>query len=118
MIKITNTLTEEYLKIDVKNASTFLKKLKGLMFEKEANFNYALVFDMGREAKARNSIHMLFVFFPITALFLNSSNVVVDKAILNPFKLMYTPKERCKYIIEIPNAYNNKIKIGDKITWK
>ncbi|MDD4662623.1 MAG: DUF192 domain-containing protein, partial [Candidatus ainarchaeum sp.] len=65
------------------------------------------------------SIHMFFVFYRITVIFLNSKKDVVDiKKNLKPFRL-YIPKRKAKYVIEIPVDTNLlSLKLKDKIDWK
>jgi uncharacterized protein len=101
----------------VRLASTGWQRTKGLMFEDKKKFNYALVFEFPRESKLGCSIHMIFVFFPIDIIFLNKKKEVVDKVTLPPFQPNYTPKKPAKYVIEMPEGKNKKIKIGDKISW-
>lgn len=99
----------------VKYAESFIAKLKGLMFEKEQCFDYALVFEFGKETRISASIHSLFVFFPFSAVYLDSNKRVVDIAIIKPFKLNYTPKKKAKYLVELPVKKTNQIKLGDKL---
>jgi uncharacterized membrane protein (UPF0127 family) len=61
-----------------------LKNLEGLCLHPNITLNYALIFHMDN-AKIRNGIHMLFVFYPILVLFLDENKCVVDKVILPPF---------------------------------
>jgi uncharacterized membrane protein (UPF0127 family) len=113
MLKVNNKL----LMKKVKHAKTSWQRTKGLMFEEEKQFDYALVFDFPNESKIGTSLHMIFVFFPIDVLFLNSKKEVVDKTTMTPFQPNYTPKKAAKYVIEMPNGKNKKVKIGDKISW-
>ena len=99
----------------VRFADSFYLKLRGLMFERGENFNYALVFPFGREARAEASIHMLFVFFPIAAVYLDSGKRVVDMAKMKPFALNYTPKKPAAFIVELPEEKANGISIGDRL---
>ena len=103
----------------VKVANTHWKRMKGLMFEKVEDFNYALVFELDRERGKSASIHMVFVFFPIDVLFLSKEKKVVDivKA-LKPFTPNYTPKERCNYFVELPEGKSEGIEIGNILEWK
>ncbi|MCX6804390.1 MAG: DUF192 domain-containing protein [Candidatus Diapherotrites archaeon] len=101
----------------VKFASNTWERTKGLMFENENKFNYALVFDFPFESQLRTSLHMLFVFFPIDVLFLNKNKVVVDIATLEPFSLNYTPKKPAKYVIEMPKGKAIRVKLGQKAEW-
>ena len=101
----------------VKIADSSYKRFKGLMFEKKENFDYALVFELPRESRIGASVHMMFVFFPIGIVFLDSKKRVVDKAILNPWKLNYTPKKRSKYFVELPPEKEKLFSIGNILTW-
>ncbi|MEM0360197.1 MAG: DUF192 domain-containing protein [Candidatus Diapherotrites archaeon] len=97
----------------VRFANSFFLKLKGLMFEKRDCFDYALVFPFERETRFGASIHMLFVFFPIAAVYLNADKRVVDVAVLKPFTLNYTPKKPAKYLIELAQEKLELVRIGD-----
>jgi uncharacterized membrane protein (UPF0127 family) len=102
---------------NVRVASGFFGRFMGLMFERRKHFDYALVFDFGTEKRAGASIHMLFVFFPIDAVYLDSSQKVVDIARLTPFSLNYTPKRKARFLIEMPAGTAGRIKEGDELEW-
>jgi len=99
-------------------ATTPWSRLKGLMFENPASFNYALIFNLPSEGRASASIHMLFVFFPIDAVFLNKEKRVVDIARnLKPFTPGYAPKKPAKFLIELPAGKAKAIALGDELDW-
>lgn len=100
-----------------KFANTYFKRFKGLMFEKKENFDYALIFEFPFESRIKTSLHMLFVFFEINVVFLNSKKEVVDKTTLKPWTINYTPKKPAKFVIEAPIKTFEKIKNKDKINW-
>ncbi|MCR4336028.1 MAG: DUF192 domain-containing protein [archaeon] len=100
-----------------KIANTPFSRFKGLMFEKKENFTYGLIFELEKEGKINSSVHMLFVFFPIDIVYLNSQKIVVDKATLNSWILNYTPKKASKYFVELPKGIGDKIKLGEKLQW-
>ena len=103
----------------VKLAEGFFGKFKGLMFERKERFDYALVFDFDGEKKTGASIHMMFVFFPIDAVYLNAEKEVVDIArSLKPFAINYTPKKKSAFLIELPEGYAKGISIRDKLEWQ
>ena len=58
---------------DVETATTFLARARGLMFRHSIPDAYALVFEF--DDAARRSLHMVFVPFPIDALFLVDGEV-------------------------------------------
>lgn len=95
-------------------------RMKGLMFERRKNFDYSLIFKMPSESRMGSSIHMMFVFFPIDVLFLDSGKKVVDIVhSLRPWALNCTPKRPAKFIVEMPEgtAKSKSIKIGERIVF-
>ncbi|MBI2530471.1 MAG: DUF192 domain-containing protein [Candidatus Diapherotrites archaeon] len=95
-----------------KLAKTSAQRMRGLMFSRRPD--YALILCMPRESRLGAAIHMLFVFYPIDVLFLNSKKQVVDKALgLRPFALNYAPKRAAKYVVELPEGLGKKARIGD-----
>jgi len=62
-------------------------------------------------------LHMLFVFYPIDVLFLDKNKIVVEiKENFKPFSF-YNPKNKSKFVIELPKNTIRKTKteLGDKI---
>jgi len=58
---------------------------------------------------------MVFVFFPLLAVFLDGEKKVVDIKRLNPFTF-YTSKKMAKYVIELPkNLAKINVSLGDKL---
>lgn len=76
------------------------RKFIGLMFLKKRND--ALIFKFEKEKLI--SLHMLFVFYPIDALFLDKNKIVVDKKEnFRPFAF-YKSRKKAMYAIELPNG--------------
>jgi len=87
--------------------NTRFTRAKGLMFSKPRTV--VLVFDK----EEIHALHMMFVFFPIDVLFLNKDKVVVEiKERFMPFSY-YTPRNKSKFVVEVPEPTTSKI--GDKI---
>lgn len=84
-----------------------ISKVIGFMFSKPRK---AKVLVFNREERV--SLHMVFVFFPILALFVNKGRIVEIKKLM-PFTF-YTSKKKAKYVVEIP-IKNIKVKVGQKI---
>lgn len=99
-------------------ADNMFSRAKGLMFSRQKDFDYGLIFDLERETKIGASIHMFFVFFPINLVFLDSNKRIIDlKLGLKPWQ-MTKPKTKCRYIIELPVEYGKKFfSVGDRISW-
>ena len=88
------------------------------MLSQEKEFDFALVFEWDRLGQLDRSLHMMFVPYPIAVLFLDEKKRVVDKAVLNPWQLNYTPRQPCQYVIELPVLTGKKVKLGDVLGWK
>jgi len=102
-----------------KIADDFLSRALGLMFSSRKDFDYALIFDLGRTTLVGAGIHMFFVFYSINVLFLDNSRRVVDiKKNLKPFR-MYSPKKPARYIIELPVELPlSGIVVGKRLDWR
>jgi uncharacterized membrane protein (UPF0127 family) len=93
-----------------------LKILTGLMFSGENKISKGVCLVKSREDKI--GVTMLFCFYPLEILFIDSNFKVVDKVILKPWILSYTPKKSYKHIIESSVGKFKDINIGDKIKIK
>ncbi|MFH1210115.1 MAG: DUF192 domain-containing protein [archaeon] len=75
--------------------------------------------EANHEDVLETTIHMFFVFFPIDVVWLNKNKKVVDiRRNVKPFILWIKPKNKAKYIIELPKGVSKHIKIGNKIEIK
>ena len=98
----------------VRYCNNFFTRLKGLMFYRKLKDNEVFLFKLDKEYKLRASIHMLFVFFPINVIWLNSKYEIVDVKKAHPFTSFIMPNKKARYILE--SNLNNNFKIGDKVT--
>ena len=95
-----------------------LGRAKGLMFSKLGGTS-GLIFELEKESRRNASIHMLFVFFKIDALWLDSSKRVVDiRRGLTPFIGFARPKEKAKYVLELQSGTAKTIKVGDVVEFR
>src|SRR3989338_6045084 len=95
----------------VKLAKTRAERMRGLMFSRKPE--HALILCMPKESRIGSAIHMMFVFYPLDVLFLDSKKQVVDKVLgLKPFALNYVPKRAAKYVVELPEGPGKKANIG------
>lgn len=93
----------------IKEANTFIKKLKGLMFIKE--FDYILKFKT-------NGIHTFFMKTNIDVILTDKENkILYIYKDLSPNKIIL-PKRKVKYTYEMPVNYLKNIKIGDYLNLK
>ncbi len=112
---INKTTNKTIIKKTIK-AYSFFKKFKGLMFENEKKFDYALIFKFNKIGTTINAIHMLFVFFPIQIIYLNENKKVIEINTIKPWTIYYAPKKPAKYLIELPINIKG-IKLSDELKW-
>ncbi len=107
----SNVVTEE-----AEVADTFLSKSLGLMFRRSESVpdGYALVFEFDSEKKVR--LHMVFVFFGIDAVFLDSDNRVVKKTRMEAWT-GYASHE-AKRVIETKAGGLDGVEEGDRLIFR
>jgi|APSaa5957512576_1039674.scaffolds.fasta_scaffold104124_1 uncharacterized protein len=94
----------------------FFSKLRGLMFSKKLGKGECIILSNDHESRINSSIHMLFVFFSLDVIFLDSEKKVVDIRRAKPFVSLITPRRRAQHVVEM-NAWENRLKIGDKVSF-
>ena len=107
---IINKTTGELLSRETKWLNNFFTQGIGAMFKKK--LEHGLVFPLPKTSRNGATIHMFFVFTPLTVLWVNEEKVIVDKCLAQPFRV-YTPDYEAKYVIELPPEKYTKTKIGD-----
>jgi uncharacterized membrane protein (UPF0127 family) len=95
--------------------TSFFDKFLGLMFRKEIAVNEGIVFLYDKESIVNATIHMLFMRFPISVVWVNQDNIIVDKALAKPWRLAYSPKKPANTIYEIHANVIDEFQIGDKM---
>ena len=83
---------------DVKKVSD-IGKIKGLMFCFKEN-SKALLFEFRKPVKRK--IHSLFVFFPFLCVWMDKKNNILEKRIIDPWKISVFPKKPFHKLLEIP----------------
>ncbi len=103
-MKLINKTNKKIICKKVVFAKSAFAKFRGLMFRRQKDFDYALVFDFGRASKRTASIHMFFVFFPIDVIYLRDGKVVDIYKNVMPFTPYLEPKERADVLVELPDG--------------
>ncbi len=99
----------------VKWCRSFLCRLRGLMFRRGLAPDEGLLLDEGKASVAATAIHMLFVFFPIAAIWLDEAFRVVDARLARPFRPFYAPRAPARYVLEAAPALLDQVAIGDQL---
>ena len=101
--------------IEADVANDMIKRTLGLSVGKKRNMLFIMPYEH------RWSLWMFTVKYPLTMAFIDKNKKVVDIRRGDPITSdprswkTYTPSKKCKYILETP--FNNRIKVGDKVTW-
>lgn len=97
---------------------SFQCKLRGLMFRSHLDINDGLLLVEKRNSRLDTSIHMFFVPFDLTVVWINSNLTVVDKVLAKSWKPAYFPKADAQYTLEIHPDRWADYEIGDKVEFK
>ncbi len=102
----------------LKYCDTFLTQLRGLMFRSRLAPDEGLVLVGTRDSRLESSIHMFFVSFDLTVLWVGADMKIVDKVLAKSWKPMYFSKYPAKYVIEIHPERWADFEIGDEVLFK
>ncbi len=114
IVKLRNASSDNH-DFQIKYCDTFFSKLIGLMFSNELELDQGLILVEKKESKSNTAIHMLFVNYDITALWLDRNLVIVDKALAKRWRLAYIPKESAQYVVELHRDHYPSFNIGDQL---
>ena len=102
----------------VKYCDTFFTQLRGLSFRRRLPRDEGLLLVGGRDSRVDSSIHMLFVPFDLTVIWINSGMQVVDKVLAKTWRPAYFPKRPARYALEIHPERWGDFEIGDGVEFK
>ena len=94
---------------------TFIQKLRGLMFYPSITLQEGRLFIEKEESKLNSSIHMLFMHFDITVVWMDREFQVVDVILAKQWRPYYFPSLPAQYTLELHASRQNEFHIGDKI---
>jgi len=116
------TIENKSRKIDnlprIKYCDTFLTQLRGLTFRPCLGLDEGLLLVGTRDSRLDSSIHMLFVAFDLTVIWINSEMQVVDKMIAKSWRPAYFSKQPARYVLEIHPERWGDYEIGDTVQFK
>ena len=102
----------------IQYCDTFLTQLRGLTFRSRLSRDEGLLLVGMRDSGIDSSIHMLFVSFDLTVVWINSEMVVVNKILAKSWRPAYFSKHPAKYVLEIHPDRWNDFDIGDKVEFQ
>lgn len=102
----------------IKYCDTFLTQLRGLTFRPRLARDEGLVLVGRRDSRLDSSIHMLFVPFGLSVVWINSDMQIVDKVLARPWRPAYFSKQPAKYALEVHPERWDDFQIGDRVQFK
>ena len=102
----------------IKYCDTFLTQLRGFTFRHHLSRDEGLLLVGARDSRLDSSIHMLFVSFDLTVVWINSDMQVVDKVLAKSWRLAYFSKKPARYVLEIHPERWGDYEIGDTVQFK
>jgi uncharacterized membrane protein (UPF0127 family) len=102
----------------IKYCDTFLTQLRGFTFRPRLALDEGLLLVGTRDSRLDSSIHMFFVSFDLTVIWINSDMQVVDKVIAKSWRPAYFSKQPARYVLEIHPERWGDYEIGDTVQFK
>lgn len=93
-------------------------RLRGLMLRQALPADEGLLLVEPRQSRMGTAIHMLFVTFPIAAIWLDNTFSVVDSVLACPWHLIYLPRGPARYVLEATPELLDRIHIKDRLIFK
>lgn len=115
-IENKNRMLEGDLRI--KYCDTFLTQLRGLTFRSRLPRDEGLLLVGKHDSRLDSSIHMLFVPFDLSVIWINSAMQVVDKVLAKSWRPAYFSKQPAKYVLEIHPERWGDFEIGDGVEFR
>jgi uncharacterized membrane protein (UPF0127 family) len=116
VIENKNRMIEGELRI--KYCDTFLTQLRGLTFRSQLAREEGLLLVGKRDSRLDSSIHMLFVPFDLSVIWIDSAMHVVDKVLARSWRPAYFSKEPARYVLEIHPEHWGDFEIGDGVEFR
>lgn len=115
-MQIVNARTGGVVLRDARWCRSAWCRFRGLMLRRDLPEEEGLLFDFGRESVGMTSIHMLFCFFDIAAIWLDSEMHVVDAKLAKPWRPYYASQAPARYLIEARPAVLERVQVGDELS--
>lgn len=102
----------------IKYCDTFLTQLRGFTLRPQLARDEGLLLVGARDSRIDSSIHMFFVSFDLSVIWINSAMQVVDKILAKSWRPAYFSKQPARYVLEIHPERWGDFEIGDGVEFK
>ena len=85
------------------------------MFNKQLDQDAGIILVESQESRVNTAIHMFFMKFDITVLWLNKDLVILEKALAKRWRPIYMPKQPAQYVVELHANQFPAFRPGDQL---
>jgi uncharacterized membrane protein (UPF0127 family) len=114
-VDVVNRRTGEVLARSARWCSSRASRLRGLQYRRRLEPGEALILVKPADSIFNSSIHMLWVFFPIAAVWINNQGRVTSTRLARPWRPYYASPEPARYVLEAAPELLKRVKVGDEI---
>ena len=114
-VTITNISKPEAVPMQAGYCSSFLCRLRGLMFRREMDFEHSLLLVQSKDSVLDSGIHMMFVWFDLAVVWITDGGEVVDVRLAKAWAPAILPRKAARYVLEMPADHLNDFQIGDQV---
>ena len=118
IIAVENKTRVSNRPLHIQYCDTFFTQLRGLTFRARLPQDEGLLLVGKRDSRLDSSIHMLFVSFDLSVIWINSAMQVVDKVLAKSWRPAYFPKQPARYVLEIHPERWGDFEVGDGVEFK
>lgn len=115
-VTISNISRPGSFPLKVSYCESFFCQFKGLMLRKSLPERAGLLLVQRRESRLDSAIHMLFMRFDITAVWIDARCQVVDVQLARRWHASYIPRKPAQYVLETHADYFSEFQIGDQLS--
>jgi uncharacterized membrane protein (UPF0127 family) len=98
--------------------SSFICRLRGLMFRRSLPENWGLLLVQSRDSRMDSSIHMLAMWIDLAVVWITDSGEVVDVRQARRWRPAYFPRRPARYVLEMAVAHLEDFHIGEKVRFE
>jgi uncharacterized membrane protein (UPF0127 family) len=114
-VNLVHRTTGQVLLASVHWCSSFWCRLVGFQFRRHLKPGEALILVYHKDSISATSIHMFFVFTPLTVVWINQHGKVTDVQLAQPWRPYYASPEPARYVLETACELIGLIHPGDEI---
>jgi uncharacterized membrane protein (UPF0127 family) len=114
-VNVVNRKTGQVWLTSVRWCSSFWCRFVGYQFRRRLKPNEALILVYRKDSISATSIHMLFVFTPLTVVWINEQGTVTSVQLAQPWRPYYASPAPARYVLETTPELFELIHQGDEI---